>query len=129
MKYCNACTNQSRHQNAECVINKTTNLVGKKWALAVLMELCSKKRKMRFNELQKLLFPITPKILTKRLKELEGEGIIARTETAARPLPAVDYTLTPKGKDLLNTLKELARWSQQWYGRDNVTCSMMKRLC
>jgi DNA-binding HxlR family transcriptional regulator len=98
--------------------------------LPILFELCLKQKPLRFNALQKLLFPVTPKILSKRLKEMEGEGLLAREEKAEGGLPMVEYDLTGKSRELLSTLKVLGEWSERWHGREDkgVKCPNVRRL-
>lgn len=54
---------------------------------------------LRYGELKKLLTPITHKVLTTQLKELEKDGLINRKEYQQIPL-RVEYSLTDMGKDL-----------------------------
>lgn len=126
--YCSACASKSRYQVNACHINKATALLGRKWVLPILFELCLRRRQLRFNELQRFLFPITPKVLSKRLKEMEQEEVVERTEKTSEALPAVEYTLTAKGKELLQTIRQLSTWSEKWYGREGLRCPNAKRL-
>ena len=128
VRYCNNCVDSSRYQVKQCHFNRTTNLLGQKWVLPLLFELCLKKQPLRFNALQKLLYPITPKVLTDRLKVLEKEGLLERKQSILDKLPVVEYTLTEKSKELLSTLKVLGEWSEKWHGRDGLKCPNVKRL-
>lgn len=55
---------------------------------------------MRFGELKKILNSITNTMLTNALRELEADGLICRKQFNEIP-PHVEYSLTPKGEDLL----------------------------
>ena len=57
--------------------------------------------------------PISGRLLSERLKELENEGIVTREVFPEVPV-RVEYTLTEKGLALKNVFKEIDRWSQEW---------------
>lgn len=128
VRYCNNCVNSSRYQVKECHFNRTTSLLGQKWVLPLLFELCLKKTPLRFNALQKLLYPITPKVLADRLKILEKDGLVERKQSNDEKVPSVEYSLTEKSRELLGTLKVLGDWSEKWHGREGVKCPNVKRL-
>lgn len=69
-----------------------------KWSIEVCF-LLRMKEPRRFNELKENLPGIGSRTLSIRLKELETQGIVARTVYAEVPV-RVEYTLTPKGKRL-----------------------------
>ena len=64
---------------------------------------------LRYGELKKLLTPITHKMLSMQLKELERDGIIIRTEYPQVP-PKVEYSISEKGKSLMPIFEEMAKW-------------------
>lgn len=70
---------------------------------------------MRFGALKRELDGVSSKILTERLRMLEGRGIIYRHYEPSVP-PSVGYGLTSKGqelKDVLSSLTDLAlRWAE-----------------
>jgi DNA-binding HxlR family transcriptional regulator len=68
----------------------------------------------RFNQLVKSIEGISPRMLTKQLKELERDGIVERTVYPEMP-PRVEYSITEKGMSLVPVLKVLADW-----GRENM---------
>ena len=70
---------------------------------------------VRFNQLERELAPITQKELTKRLRELEQEGIISRTIYPEVP-PRVEYQLTESGLAFHLALAGLHEWSHKFYG-------------
>lgn len=95
----------------ECNIEKTLDVIGGKWAFLVLRELfCEKKR---FGELQRHISGINPKSLTDTLRHLEEQGVLERTAYATVPV-TVEYSLTPKGQDLHQILKEMKLWAAKW---------------
>ncbi|WP_324754186.1 helix-turn-helix domain-containing protein [Roseovarius sp. Pro17] len=58
----------------------------------------------RFNVIQRRLVPISPKVLTSRLRELADDGLIWREQEATIP-PKVTYGLTDLGREVHEVLK------------------------
>lgn len=68
---------------------------------------------MRFNALARSLAPISPRILTHTLRDLEAEGLVWRRSKDSVP-PHVSYGLTEDGEALAPIFDELAKW---WLNR------------
>lgn len=95
----------------ECNIERTLDVLGGKWAFLVLRELfCGTKR---FGELQRSIPSVSPRALTSTLRHLEEKGVLERHVFPTVPV-TVEYTLTPKGQDLHQILKEMKLWSAKW---------------
>ena len=60
---------------------------------------------IRFNETKKTL-PISEKVLSQQLKELERDGLIKRIQYQVMPLK-VEYVLTPIGEELIPALEDI----------------------
>jgi DNA-binding HxlR family transcriptional regulator len=99
-----------RHENYKCnfgcSVEAAIEAIGGKWKGVILYHLSSTKR---FNELRKLMPPITQRMLTKQLKELERDCIVFRKVYAEVP-PRVEYSLTEFGETLQPVLVELKKW-------------------
>jgi DNA-binding HxlR family transcriptional regulator len=89
-----------------CLLARTLERVGDRWALLVVRDLELGPR--RFTDLMELLGGITPKTLTKRLRNLEDDGIVVADREPGRR--EVWYRLTPAGQELVPTLNQLLRW-------------------
>lgn len=63
----------------------------------------------RFGELGKRVGGIAPNILTKRLRQLEADGVILATPYSDRPV-RMSYELTASGRDLAGALSLLGTW-------------------
>ena len=63
----------------------------------------------RFGELKRRVAGISAKMLTERLRTLEGAGLIKRDYEATIP-PKVTYSLTPRGHELDEVLESWVRW-------------------
>jgi DNA-binding HxlR family transcriptional regulator len=95
----------------ECSVERTLEVIGGKWSFLVLRELFGGTR--RFGELQRSIHGVSPKSLTDTLRHLEEQGVLERTAYPTVPV-TVEYTLTPKGQDLHQILKEMKLWSAKW---------------
>lgn len=78
-----------------------------RWKLSILSLL--KQQTRRFNELSRFLAGITPKALSKELKELEENQLIKRTVHNIFP-PHVEYSITDHGSSLENVFVILRTW-------------------
>ncbi|MFD6445641.1 winged helix-turn-helix transcriptional regulator [Promicromonospora sp. NPDC060204] len=90
-----------------CPVTHTVRMLGDKWTLLVLMLLAE--RAHRFNELHRRVDGISQRMLTRTLRALEDDGLVARTVFPTVP-PGVEYELTERGRELLVPLSALADW-------------------
>lgn len=67
---------------------------------------------VRFNELKRYLKNVTDKTLSNHLKELESDRLIIRKEYPQIP-PKVEYSLSDRGKSLMNVLDQLCIWGEE----------------
>jgi DNA-binding HxlR family transcriptional regulator len=67
----------------------------------------------RFNEIAATIPGISDRLLSRRLKELEAEGIIERGVVASHPV-RVEYRLTPMGDDLVPVFAAMGAWAERW---------------
>ncbi|WP_410512010.1 helix-turn-helix domain-containing protein [Paenibacillus sp. BR2-3] len=95
----------------ECKVEKTLDVLGGKWAFLVLRELFEGTK--RFGELQRNITSISPRALTNTVRHLEDQGVLERHVFPTVPV-TVEYTLTPKGVDLHQILKEMKLWAAKW---------------
>jgi len=73
----------------------------------------------RFGELKRRVAGISAKMLTERLRTLEGAGLIRRDYEATIP-PKVTYSLTPRGHELDGVLEKLAEVAIRWQAEDRT---------
>ena len=66
---------------------------------------------VRFNELRRYVKNLSDKTLSSNLKELESDGLISRKEYPQIP-PKVEYSLTGRGKSLMEVLDQLCIWGE-----------------
>ncbi|MFT2215069.1 winged helix-turn-helix transcriptional regulator [Rhizobium giardinii] len=84
-----------------------------KWKLEIMWLL--HQRVHRFGELRKAIPGITQHMLTAQLRELEADGLVARTVFAEVP-PRVEYEMTQKALGLGPTIQALTAWWEE-YGK------------
>lgn len=106
---------QSPGCNAGCPVEGALEQIAGKWKGLVLYHLLNET--LRFNELSRRVGSVTQRSLTKQLRELEADGIIARKVYAVIP-PRVEYSLTDKGKELAPVLKALHAWGSAYPRQD-----------
>jgi DNA-binding HxlR family transcriptional regulator len=88
-------------------------LIGKRWAGAILWALCE--RPHYFGELSLAIPGLSDRLLSRRLRELESEGLVERSVHAGSPA-RVSYALTDKGEALAPAIHKLDEWAQRWNG-------------
>lgn len=81
-----------------------------KWTLPIIISLTFGKK--RFKQIQRELPGITPKMLSKELKELEMNELAERHVYDTVPV-SVEYELTPYGKTLRPLIGELHEWGSK----------------
>lgn len=89
-------------------LRQTLDLVSDKWVVAALYVLSHGTK--RYGELQREIGDISQRMLTRTLRDLERNGLIARKVYPIIP-PRVEYSLTPLGETLSQVLKSLCDWS------------------
>jgi DNA-binding HxlR family transcriptional regulator len=88
-------------------LNDTLNVLRGKWKMPIIASLLYGKK--RFKELEREIPHITPRMLSKELKELELNGILKRTVFDTIPV-TVEYELTKSGKSLNDVLDPMIKW-------------------
>jgi len=92
-----------------------------KWKLPLIVALANGPK--RFNEIQRSLDGITPKILSKELREMELNEFVVRKVLPTIPV-SVMYELTTYSRSLDNVVNELRNWGVQH--RERIVQGMRK---
>jgi DNA-binding HxlR family transcriptional regulator/putative sterol carrier protein len=90
-----------------CAVARALDVVGERWTLLLVRELLTGPK--RFKDLLDGLSGIGTTLLTARLKDLEGHGILRRT-TLPPPAGSKVYELTDLGRSLEPVVMALSRW-------------------
>jgi DNA-binding HxlR family transcriptional regulator len=96
--------------NFVLAINDTMNVLQGKWKLPIIGSLLYGKR--RFKELEREIPKITPRMLSKELKDLEQNGIVIHTVYDTIPV-MVEYKLSESGETLKGVLDVMIEWGLQ----------------
>jgi DNA-binding HxlR family transcriptional regulator len=88
-----------------CPVERAVRLIGGKWKLLVLRALLFHDR-LRYNQLLSTINGVSPKELTRNLRELEETGLVERTASVEEQ--HVEYALTTLGAELMPAFQHLA---------------------
>ena len=92
---------------------KLRKLITKRGTLEMLIPLCCTTDPVRHKQFRGLLKGFSSKTLARRLKELENGGILERQAYNEIP-PRVEYRLTAKGQELVESVINLLQWMRKW---------------
>jgi DNA-binding HxlR family transcriptional regulator len=92
----------------QCPVRGILNRVGDKWSFLLILKLAQ--RPHRFGELRRAVNDISQRMLTQTLRNLQRDGLVARTVFATTP-PSVEYRLTDLGRSLLDPMHALVAWA------------------
>lgn len=105
------------YNTERCPVNRALEVMGGKWTPQILYELLYSENR-RFGELRKALPGVSPKTLTERLRQLEEQGIVARTIYPEVP-PRVEYRLTTHGRSLGKIIQAMLEWGVEQIEMDS----------
>lgn len=101
----------SEHRLADTGFAYTLRLIGGKYKMQMLYALSLNHAPIRYNQLKRLLVPISFKSLTNTLRELEADDLVTRTVYPQVP-PKVEYSLTTRGESLIPVLDQICTWGE-----------------
>ena len=93
-----------------CPVAMASEILCTRWTIVLPRELVA--GSTRFNDLRRGVPRMSPALLSKRLKDLEGAGILERR--LARGGDVSEYHLTPAGKELHSVVEAVGIWGQRW---------------
>jgi DNA-binding HxlR family transcriptional regulator len=100
------------HTKGECTefirpVRDVLEIINGKWKLPILIALAFGNK--RFKELESDITGITPKMLTKELRDLEINELVKRSVYDSIPV-TIEYSLTEYGKSLDEVIAALRDW-------------------
>lgn len=95
---------------AACPTRQALDRIADKWTVLVLGLLSE--GPMRFNRLRREIDGISQKMLSQTLRSLERDGLVARKVFPTVPV-TVEYSITPIGATLAETVTPLRLWAEQ----------------
>jgi len=85
-------------------------VIGNKWYPVIVQRLLAE-GPLRFNHLADSVDPITNKVLSNSLQDLQEQGLVDRTIINDQPLE-VEYSLTDRGRSLEPVIEALEDWGR-----------------
>lgn len=96
-----------------CPVAKAAELFCERWTPLIVRDLAT--GATRFSELQRGVPLMSPTLLSRRLKQLEAEGVVERRRSAGGK--SWTYHLTDAGREFVPLVEGLAVWGQRWSRR------------
>ncbi len=93
--------------------SRLRKIITKRGTLEILIPLCCTTKPVRHKQFKDTLKGISSKTLATRLKELEKSGVLERLSYNEIP-PRVEYRLTSKGQELVESMISLLQWMKKW---------------
>ncbi len=100
----------TKSYNQFCPVSKAVEIVGERWTPLVLREMLL--GASHFNDIRRGVPLMSPALLSKRLKDLEGAGVVRRISAPGKR--ATEYRLTEAGEDLKPIVVALGLWGHRW---------------
>ncbi|MFT4885655.1 MAG: DNA-binding HxlR family transcriptional regulator [Natronomonas sp.] len=94
-----------------CPIDGVIDVISKKYSLQIV-GLLGAKGPMRYSDLEEVLGATSTSLLSNRLDELAEEDLIERRSFDEIP-PRVEYSLTPRGRELEIRIQPLLEWAAE----------------
>ncbi|MGX7681828.1 winged helix-turn-helix transcriptional regulator [Jatrophihabitans sp. DSM 45814] len=104
-------TDRAEHHEpraCDAALARAFGFLGKRWNGVIIATLTS--GPAGFSELRRAVVGISDSVLSERLSELCGAGLVERVVDGGPPL-AVEYHLSPAGNALLPAMEELKVWA------------------
>ncbi len=96
-----------------CPVAKASEVFCTRWTTLILRDLAG--GATRFSQLKRGIPLASPTLLTRRLRELEAEGIVERRKSGTGR--SWTYHLTPAGEEFVPIVTALGIWGQRWTRR------------
>lgn len=91
--------------------HQAVELIGARWTGAIVRAMLS--GLTRFTDLTDAIPGLSDRMLSERLKELEGHGVIERHVIPLTPV-RIEYCLTDKGRALAGVVDAVSTWAGTW---------------
>ena len=95
------------NQNQSCPFSNVMELLGGKWKIFIIARIHENK-KIRFNELKRLINNISPQVLARKLDEMRKDGLVVKIINKSQN---VEYELSEFGNSAIPIISALKKWS------------------
>src|SRR5690606_16365126 len=103
-----------KRYNQFCPVAKAAEVFCERWTPLIVRELAT--GSTRFSQIQRGIPLASPTLITRRLRELEAEGIVLRHKEEGRR--GWTYHLSPAGEEFAPIVMALGIWGQRWSRRE-----------
>ena len=100
----------NRSYGDQCGVARSLDVIGERWALLIVRELLLGPK--RFNDRRAGLPGASPNVISQRLRELTGSGVV-RHRDLGPPARVGVYELTDWGRELEPVIVHLGQWGTQ----------------
>jgi DNA-binding HxlR family transcriptional regulator len=90
-------------------VRQAADLLERRWQLSIIYAALT--GALRFNEFAEAVAGISPRMLSERLRDLEGAGLLERTVLPTSP-PTVEYRLTVRGRQLAPVVEAMRTYAE-----------------
>jgi DNA-binding HxlR family transcriptional regulator len=115
--------------STSCPTLSLLHVLGKKWTIPIVELLHPSTKPLQFNEMQHLLVDITPKNLSRSLKELADAKIVKRVEIRDKGVRYTEYSLTNDGKSVEQLVKAAKELGICMYSTNAYCVNRQCHLC
>jgi DNA-binding HxlR family transcriptional regulator len=98
-----------RCQPVPLEVRQAADLLERRWQLSIIYAALA--GALRFNEFAEAVAGISPRMLSERLRDLEGAGLLERTVLPTSP-PTVEYRLTTRGRRLAPVIEAMRAYAE-----------------
>ncbi|MDC1129244.1 helix-turn-helix domain-containing protein [Candidatus Pelagibacter sp.] len=95
------------NQKQSCPFSNVMELLGGKWKIFIIARICENK-KIRFNELKKIVTNISSQVLARKLDEMRKDGLVVKIINKSQN---VEYKLSEFGNSAIPIISTLKKWS------------------
>ena len=95
------------NKKQSCPFSNVMELLGGKWKIFIIARIHENK-KIRFNELKRLINNISPQVLVRKLDEMRKDGLVVKIINKSQN---VEYKLSEFGNSAIPIISALKKWS------------------
>lgn len=104
--------------------HRAVEIIGRRWSGAIVRSMLA--GKTRFGEILSTVPGLSDRLLSERLRELGGEGIVRRVVLPETPV-RIEYQLTDKGRALGGVVRAVSDWAEKWPSGSTATPETVTR--
>jgi len=98
---------EKTNKKQSCPFSNVMELLGGKWKIFIIARIHENK-KIRFNELKRLINNISPQVLARKLDEMRKDGLVVKIINKSQN---VEYKLSEFGNSAIPIISALKKWS------------------